>query len=132
MASGPLKQKTIWPPPPESVAEKQRTPSLKHINKIALSPKVHVLEFDTHFQGFTAVVIRPVKQRVVEYPPVGTAFCPLPLNFRSFTDVSPANLRGIETGYLFCENANRILLVSEAPGETEGIASLFADRLRFL
>ncbi|GBM76489.1 hypothetical protein AVEN_139914-1 [Araneus ventricosus] len=26
---------------------------------------------------------------------------------RSFTDVSPANLRGIETGYLFCENSSR-------------------------
>ncbi|GBM81483.1 hypothetical protein AVEN_154532-1 [Araneus ventricosus] len=49
MASGPLKQKTIWAPS-ESVAEKKRrTPSLKHINKIALSPKVHVLEFDTRF-----------------------------------------------------------------------------------
>ncbi|GBM27239.1 hypothetical protein AVEN_189445-1 [Araneus ventricosus] len=54
------------------------------------------------FWGFIAVVIRPPKQRVVEYRPkthtqlqllVGTALrslsSPLSLTFRSFTDVSP-------------------------------------------
>ncbi|GBN89853.1 Retrovirus-related Pol polyprotein from transposon RE2 [Araneus ventricosus] len=69
-----------------------------------LGEEVRVSAFHNRRLGFIAVVIRPAEQRVVEYRPkthmqlqlpLGTVLrslsSPLPLTFRSFTDVSPSS-----------------------------------------